>query len=1387
MRPTDVAFDASGRSLLIAEEVTGVVRRVSPVGSPSLVPILFPLIGDGVRQHGGDFGPAIEGSIHSPRHVTVSRDTDDVYITDVNTMVIRKVERDPASPVGAGAVGNSTITTFAGGITIISPTNSYTGSFGDGAPNATRVLMEKPGALAYSRTRNSVYIADTHLHTIRVLNLTSGVLSHFGGIATYNGAFAGDGLHVRSARFKTILGLSFNSAEDVLYVADSQNHIIRAINMTTNVIRTVVGRPTMQGFSGDGAIATSALLSIPAFASVSPDTGILYVVDNANNRLRAVDPRTGVITSISGGACSADEAVTNFTGTSTLHKNLRVVLAVPGGRVFFVDTGRSRVFLYNELTGFTTLFCGTMSSPSAMDWDPATSTLYVFATSRVFRCTSASTTPTTVAGTGSQGNAGDNGPALSATFRPAEGLAVVGNGTFVVAATEDRRLRLVTLFPSRVSALAGSGVVTIGEWCVGPDAPATCSRLVTETPYPTTAHPAEVAVGPGGDVFLSAGTSIRRVSALDGTITIFAGSATKAHGGDGLPYTQATFSNVRGLAFSPDLSVLYAIDNGALRVRALNMSGGPTRTIIGTGSTSLLPQDGVPASTASLFDPSSIAVHPTSGLVYISDRYCIRSVDVLNDTTRLVAGNGVTNGAPVDFSSARLGAISPRYQANGVWVGGGLDISPDGSTLAYADTGSNRVRGIDLASGITYSIAGGGTCAANVVQPNNAFFHPSTRTLLVADTGAGTIRQMTVTLDGLPATSPSNVLLGTTARAVVRDNSSFLYVSDNLSIVRRNLNTSTSVTVVGSADRNLINAGLGTDNVPGLLTLVRPAGLRLDPSGRYLYIADTSFHRVLRYEVATGTVTTVAGGGAAMSCGDGGPAADAGAYDVGGITSDAAGNVYFSDGSFTNMVRVVSAATGVVTRLAGSLGTSSSAGGFNFPSYGGDGGPALSAILQRPTLVQMKNGLLYVYDMNNYRLRAINMTTGNITTVVGNGASAYSAAAVQNEVPALLSPVNIRAFQVASDGTIFFAETTGAGYFVRKFNPATGNVSIVFGKVNVLTSDPVDRKLGNDTALGYIVGLALHPITGDLYVATSSPSTVRILYASNSTVNTWGSGVVAEDLTMNDAGDMAFMQLHNPSQSYVLRFLPAGQPPSAAITVASVDTLGTCGYTAENSPARGFFLTKLSMTLHLAANRSIYVATTRRILHFPDPTGNGTVRFLVGRGSFTGCSGSPGTQINLNQPNGVDADADGNVYIADRSNARVWRVGPDGIATTLVGNPSFLPSQSNSAGFAGDDGPASLARVSNPMDVIHDAQTNVLYISDRGNSRIRYVNLTNTPPTIHTLAGTDSIDASVASGLRPTDTALVTLHGLTIDSQRRVLYVVEESGPRVRAIPMAGS
>src|SRR5205814_7961110 len=150
-------------------------------------------------------------------------------------------------------------------------------------------------------------------------------------------------------------------------------------------------------------------------------------------------------------------------------------------------------------------------------------------------------------------------------------------------------------------------------------------------------------------------------------------------------------------------------------------------------------------------------------------------------------------------------------------------------------------------------------------------------------------------------------------------------------------------------------------------------------SNNDLYIADTGNHEIRKVSAATGIITTVAGNGSPGSSGDAGAATSARLNSPRGIAVAANGDFYIGDRS-NNKVRKVTALTGLITTYAGT-GTA---------GYSGDGGSALLARLDRLQGIHLApNGDLYIADANNSAIRKVS-SLGIMSTVAGTGTAGFS-------------------------------------------------------------------------------------------------------------------------------------------------------------------------------------------------------------------------------------------------------------------------------------------------------------------------------------------------------------------------------------------------------------
>ncbi|MBT4500345.1 MAG: choice-of-anchor D domain-containing protein, partial [Gemmatimonadetes bacterium] len=298
-----------------------------------------------------------------------------------------------------------------------------------------------------------------------------------------------------------------------------------------------------------------------------------------------------------------------------------------------------------------------------------------------------------------------------------------------------------------------------------------------------------------------------------------------------------------------------------------------------------------------------------------------------------VAGNGEQ-----DYTGEGGAAISAGLnQPNSVHVDGSGDIY-------IADTQNNRVRKVDGRTGTIATIAGNG--------------------------------EQGYSGDGGPGSSASLVLPGD----IFVDGSGTVYIADTFNYVIRKVDGSTGIITTVAGDGGY---GFSGDDVSALVAdLASPFGIHVDGSGN-IYIADSNNNRIRKVDVSTGIIATVAGNGQSGYSGDGGAATSASLNNPIKVCLDHLGNIYIADGN-NNRIRRVDGGTGIITTMAGNGEEGVSGDGF-----AGDSGPATSARLFNLGGVSVDESG-NVYFVSNNRIRKVDVSTGIITTVAGNGGDAFS-------------------------------------------------------------------------------------------------------------------------------------------------------------------------------------------------------------------------------------------------------------------------------------------------------------------------------------------------------------------------------------------------------------
>ncbi len=388
------------------------------------------LAGTGEPGYAGDGGPCRRAALNEPKGLTVDS-SGNLVIADSENHVIRRLDRatgvittvagvadEPGPP--AGAVQNmaerqpmeedpfdETASTTMRGYKqqadlsgtvryVVNGTTLPKRFSGDGGP-ASQSHLNFPTAVAVDRQGN-VYIADTMNHRVRVVDAGTGIITTIAGVGQPR--YGGDGGPATAAGLNEPAAVVLNG-RGTLYIADQSNNRVRAVDLATGHIRTIAGTGTA-AYNGDGIPATEASLAGPSGLACGED-GTLFIADTFNGRIRAIDPGTGVI------------------------------------RTEVGDGGEYRYQSEAEAPS------ASLSRPSGIALDRAGNLVLTDSDNHLVRRWDRSTgLIERISGGGTTGAGGDGGFAVHAGLNYPFGIAVDGDGRILIADTFNHRIREIT-------------------------------------------------------------------------------------------------------------------------------------------------------------------------------------------------------------------------------------------------------------------------------------------------------------------------------------------------------------------------------------------------------------------------------------------------------------------------------------------------------------------------------------------------------------------------------------------------------------------------------------------------------------------------------------------------------------------------------------------------------------------------------------------------------------------------------------------------------------------------------------------------------------------------------------------------------------------------------
>ena len=1036
--PYSMVADPSG-TIYISDYGNERIRKVKTNG------IISTIAGIGSSGFSGDGGPATAGEFHTPIGIAIDT-TGNLYVSDYGNNRIREIDV------------NGTLSTFAG--------NGFAGNSGDGGP-ATGAELNTPTGVTTDAGGN-VYIADIYNGRIRKVN-SSGIIST--AVGDGQNVFGGDGGPASAASVYYPFGVATDVSGN-LYIADYGNQRIRKVN-TSNIISTIAGNGSI-GYTGDGGPATAGTFDYPT--GVAADTfGNIFVADIYNNCVRKITTG-GIITTVAGNGSAGYGGDGGPATAASLNLPYGVAADVTGNLYIsdFGNHRIRKVNLSGIISTVAGTGTGGYSGdgnpatasrlyyPIGISAD-TNGNIFIgdYANYRIRKINPAGII-FTVAGNGSAGFSGDGGPATAAVLNVPYGITNDAAGNILIADEGNNRVRRVD--GTQIGKISGSSMLCVGATTTLSDTTNAGTWISNNTAVAAVGSVSGIisGVSPGTAMIIySSGTdaalftmTINPTPIITGGTAVCAGNTTTLSG------------NIAGGTWSCSNTTVASI--GSTGIISGIGAGNPAISYLLPTGCMMSTTFAVNSLPSAISGPSALCVgSPTTlsntvaGGSWSSSNTAVATIVTAGAATGISAGLvNISYTLGTGCSSLVALTVNPLPAAGSIsgisTLNAGVTVTMS-STIGGGSWSSSNTNVVTINSGT--GIARGlltGTSVISYSVTNVCGTATATQSVLVtAGTASGTITTIAgngtygFNGDGGPAIS-ARIAYPWKAKADAIGN---LYIPDfGNSRVRKVSIYGVITTYAGNGARG----SLGDGGQATAAQLVDPAGVAFDAAGN-LYIADQYGNRIRKVS-PTGTISTFAGTGTVGFNGDNISAISANLSNPTAVFADGAGNVFIADGSSCR-VRKVDASSGFISTIAGT-GTC---------GYNGDGGPATAARLGGPSDITFDgSGNLFIADYPNNRIRKVN-SSGIISTVAGTNAYGYNGDGIPATAAQLHTP-----FGVSTDGAGNLYIGDFQNFRIRKVDVTTGIISTVAGNGSLGYSG--DGGPATAGQLGYPVGASVDAI-----------------------------------------------------------------------------------------------------------------------------------------------------------------------------------------------------------------------------------------------------------------------------------------------------------------------